>query len=367
MGIRPVMRVGIVGIGIFALFLISPTFVHAADESSVEAAEVPTATTNVGIEQIRSEIATEEDPELRAAMQEQLQLLESGQLDFQTLEQERTAGTSSGPGSNEAGGGRLANSLSSSSVGLVGPPVETGTGATNIGGNYMPPEARAELEKIFQQGTGDPSKDAALREQAEKVMEKYGIEAQEAISPREGFERWQNSEEGQRVDPATRENYREISEKYQAEFERTGGYESHGGGFERDLSDRVPMAEQMTPEAREHMEQEFGASSERSFEAPTHEYESQTHEYEAPTHEYEAPTREYEATTREYEAPTREYEAPTHEYEAPTHEYEAPEQEAPEYEAPEAPQFEAPEFEAPEQGMGGGFEAPESGGQTPQP
>lgn len=380
--------------------LLSIPVVRAADgDGDVVEAAAEADASDASLDHIRAGIAAESDPELRAAMEEQLQLLESGQLDFQTIEREVARGAPTGGGETSGAGTRLADTVPGG--GLVGPPVDIGigggtTGGGTSGGDSLPPEARAELEAIFSQGTGDPSKDGHLREQAEKVFEKYGIDQPGRIdgdhnyegrwsgsggetaggkegqttSPREAFEQWERSEEGQRTDSATREQYREMSEQYQAEFERGGGLEQRGEGFER------AMTEHMAPEAREQMERfmneresmerggmehggmeremmerEFGGpSSERSVEAPTHEYEAPTREYEAatrdyeaPTHEYEAPTREYEAPTHETEAPTRETEAPTREYEAPTHEYETPTHESEtqtrEYEAPTSPEY----------------------------
>lgn len=317
MGMRSMMRVGMVGICTFALFLVAPTFAHAADESSdesfVEAAEVA-GSPEIGLEHMREEIAAESDPELRAAMEEQLNLLESGQLDLQTLERETAFGAPAGTGETSGTGGSLSEAVTRQ--GFLGPPVDTGTGGGSQSGNAMPPDARAELEKIFSQGTGDPSKDSALREQAEQVMEKYGIEREQFGG---GMESGGSMREA---------------------FERGGGLEQRGEGFER------AMTEHMAPEAREQMERfmserdmegremshegmeremmerEFGGTS---SETQTREFEAPTHEYEAPTHEYEAP----EAPTHEYEAPTHEYEAP----EAPTHEYEAPTMESPMHES----------------------------------
>ena len=364
MGMRWAMWV-VAGTGCGLLLLPIPV-VRAADGDVVEAAAEAGAS-DASLDHIRAEIAAESDPELRTAMEEQLQLLESGQLDFQTIEREVALGAPRGTGETTGAGTRLADTLPGG--GLVGPPIDIGigdgTGGGTSGGGYLPPEAREELEAIFSQGTGDPSKDGHLREQAEKVFEKYGIDQPGRIdgdhdgdhdyegrwsggenaggkegqttAPREAFEQWERSEDGQRTDSATREQYREMSEQYQAEFERGGAFEQRGEGFER------AMTEHMAPEAREQMERfmseresmerggmehggmeremmerEFGGpSSERSVEAPTH-------EYEAPTREYEAATREYEAPTHEYEAPTREMEAPTHEYETQTREYEAP-------------------------------------------
>jgi len=286
---------------IIAGFVVGMPASWAADEDAAEAAQVETP--EVSVEHIRAAIEAETDPELREAMADQLELLESGQLDFQTLEREVALGAPPGPGET--------------SRGFVGPPVDirAGGGTTEGGGNYLPPEARAELEAIFSRRTGDPSKDGHLREEAEKVLEKYGVERTEMTSPREAFEQWEQSEQGQRTDSATREQYREMSEQYQTEFEQRGGLEQRGEGFER------AMTEHMAPEAREQMERfmgeresmerggmehggmeremmerEFGGpSSERSVEASTHEYEAP----EATTHEYEAP----EASTTEHEAP----------------------------------------------------------------
>ncbi|OGW91166.1 MAG: hypothetical protein A3D28_04875 [Omnitrophica bacterium RIFCSPHIGHO2_02_FULL_63_14] len=344
MGMRWVMAV--VGLGMSS-FLAVPSGL-AADGTSAEAAE-PSGAPGIAVEQIREAITAESDPELRAAMEEQLHLLESGELDFQTLERGPSLGAPAGAG--EIPGGRVADTFPGG--GVVGPPVDIGRGGTGgqTGGDSLPPEARAELEKIFSQGTGDPSKDGHLREQAEKVFEKYGVEGPTRIdgdhdsegqvtAPREAFERWERSGGGQQADPATREQYREMSEQYQAEFERGGGVErgmEHMAPEAREQMERVMNERDMQGHEmerggmeREMMERELGGpSSERSYEAPTREYEAPTHEYEVPTREYEAPTREYEAPTHEYEAPTHEYEAPTHEpeaptYEAPTHEYEAP-------------------------------------------
>jgi len=230
-------------------FLVMPA-ARAADADAAEA---------VDLSAVRAAIEAESDPELRAIMTEELNALESRGGEMRLTEGERPGGL----GAPE----------------LIGPPVEGGT----KGGQYLPPAARAELEQIFSQGTGDPSKDGHLREQAEKVFEKYGIEHPEIgsfggkegemTSPREAFERWQSSEEGQRTDSATMEHYREMSEQYQAEFEQ------RGEGFER------AMTEHMAPEAREQMERFMSEHEMTQHEAP---------QYEAPTHEYEAPTREYE-------------------------------------------------------------------------
>lgn len=288
MVMRRKWMLGLLLLKAFEVLVLAFLFMPAARAADADAAEA------VDLSAVRAAIDAEPDLELRDAMKEELELLESRGVESLLTDHDRAG----------------------SAPELIGPPVE-GTGG---GGNYLPPAARAELEQIFSQGTGDPSKDGHLREQAEKVMEKYGIEHAEfgnhegkegeMTSPREAFQQWEGSEQGQRTDSATREQYREMSEQYQAEFEQ------RGEGFER------AMTEHMAPEAREQMERQMMEAPTHEYEAPTHEYEAATREYEAPTHEYEAPTRESETQTREYEAPTHEYEAPT--YEAPTHEYEAP-------------------------------------------
>ena len=297
---------------------------RAADGDVVEAAAEASAS-DASLDHIRAEIAAESDPELRTAMEEQLQLLESGQLDFQTIEREVALGAPTGAGETSGAGTRLADTLPGG--GLVGPPVDIGigggtTGGGTSGGDSLPPEARAELEAIFSQGSGDPSKDGHLREQAEQVFEKYGIE-HPTFGGGGDYEG-----RGEGMEHSGGSSSREA-------FERGGAFEQRGEGFER------AMTERMAPEAREQMERFMSEreSMERGgMEHGGMEREMMEREFGGPSSErsVEAPTREIEAPTRETEAPTREYEAPTHEYETPTHESETPTRE---YEAPTSPEY----------------------------
>ncbi|MBI4353816.1 MAG: hypothetical protein HY595_01125, partial [Candidatus Omnitrophica bacterium] len=91
-------RVTVVGLTavfflLLSLVIVAP-LVHAVDEPSAEAAEA--SAPEMSLEHMRAEIAAEEDPELRAAMEEQLDLIESGQLDLQTLERDITGGGAGG-------------------------------------------------------------------------------------------------------------------------------------------------------------------------------------------------------------------------------------------------------------------------------
>jgi hypothetical protein len=215
-------------------------------------------------EQILSEIeATRQtDPALAAEMEEQLRQLDAGELELHSMNAD--GGVAPDAPSLETSGGLPTDGL------LLGPPVDAGTGPT---ADSLPPEVRAQLEKLFdEQGTGDPAKDGAVREEAERILREAGIDPRE-VGP--GHEGWDH--EG---------------------WDREGAEHSW---------------EQMSPEAREQMERFM---SEHELEGPMREYEGMTHEYEAPSAEFEAPTHEYEAPT--YEAPTHEYEAPM--YEAPTYE-----------------------------------------------
>ncbi|MBI3011750.1 MAG: hypothetical protein HYY58_04615 [Candidatus Omnitrophica bacterium] len=367
--------VGVLGCGV-SLCLGTSTSLAADGDSAAEAATTESALEGAGHEQILATIeeTRKTDPELAQEMEQQLKLLESGELnlhDLETAERSLALGAPAGIG-ELPGGGQIGPPGPPVETGLLGPPVWVGTG----GDDNLPPGAKKELEELFKQGTGDPNseKDRELREKAGEILEKYGVDPREIgtgreghdgtsregimNNPREAFEQWERSEQGRNTDPAMVEQYREQAEQYQAEFER-------GGGFERAM-------EQMSPEAREQMERHFGQEREmsgqgqgtereressgpaRESEAPTREHEAAAREYEAPTREHEAMTREYEAQTREYEAPsrevetvTRDYEAPTREYEAPTHEAEMPSRE---YEAP-TPEYQAPErtYEAPPQ------------------
>lgn len=292
LGFIGITVVVVVGLALIKLFLVPTCW--AADGGSAEAAEVAVPDA-ASVEHIREAIQAETDPELRQAMEEQLQLLESGQLDLQTLERDRL--TLGAPpivtdGTGATGGGRPGGQL-------IGPPVEIGTGGQGQG-ESLPPEVRAQLEQLFQErGTGDPARDAAVRAEAEQILREHGI------------------------DP------REMGPGHEGEWEREGSYwqGDRGEGFER------AHLEQMSPEAREQMErffseQEVGEHSEVNRETFQQDFETFQ--------------REYEATTNQYEAPTHEYEAPVNEYEAPTHEYEAPEYDSPEENAPRDYDYQPP-------------------------
>lgn len=231
---------------------------HASATLAEDHATAPT------LDEIRKAIEAETDPELKTAMEEQLRLLETGQLDLTTLRhEEKDLALGAPPVTGTVPGG---TTLPDGSLGtpLPMPVVDVG-GGPPIGGRAgeadLPPEARKELEELFKQGTGDPTsaKDQELREKASEILEKYGID------PRE-------------VGPG---------------HEHEGEWQERGEGFER------AYLEHMAPEAREQMERFFEGEHgtfERTFEAP----ESIVHEastYEAPTHEYEMPQSE----PREYE------------------------------------------------------------------
>jgi len=110
---------------------------------------------------------------------------------------------------------------------LVGPPVEGQTG------EYLPPEARAQLEKLFQeQGTGDPAKDAHVREEAKRILKEYGIEHpdwehegewekgdwKEHMSP-EAHEQMERLYEGEHHDEMEREAFERTSETPERMYE----------------------------------------------------------------------------------------------------------------------------------------------------
>jgi len=229
---------------------------HAADDVASSDDGIASSDNEVTLDQVRELIEAETDPELRAEMEAQLHLMESGQLDVHTIERELVSGAPSAR-QDAVGGPRSSDGL------LVGPPIEIGMTGGATAGNYLPPEARAELEQLFQQGTGDPSQDGHLREQAEQIMEKYGIER-----PAEGMEG-------------------------RGEFE-------HGGNMERAMEQMGAETREQTEHQMERMEREFGGPpSERSVEAPTREYEAPTHEYEARSRESEAPQHEQDMPMHE--------------------------------------------------------------------
>lgn len=243
----------------------------SARTADAEAATLPAEANDESTHaQILQAIDTEPDPELKALMREELSRLESGELSPRDLE--------------------------------LGAPPSTGEQPGAVGGtsgDYLPPAARQELEALFSQGTGNPSSqtDQALREEAEKIFEKYGI------------------------DP------RELGPGHEGDSERGG----MGGGHGREDVGLERAFEQMSPEAREQMERfmsehegmerpELFREMEHSLEAPNHEFETPVHDSEAPQHEYEAP--QHEDAAPEYEVPQQEYQAP----EQPDHEYQPPEQ-----------------------------------------
>jgi len=232
----------------------------SARAADAEATELPGATAEANAEsahaQILQAIDAEPDPELKALMREELSHLESGELSLQELE--------------------------------LGAPPSTGEGPGAVGGtsgDYLPPAARQELEALFSQGTGDPSSqtDQALREEAEKIFEKYGIDPREFGSGHEG------------------------------DHERfIGGAEA----FERMSPEAL---EHMSPEAREQMErlmsEHEGMERPELFQEMEHSSATDTPTFEAPPHDAEAPQQEYqedqapEQTEYEYQPPQPEYES----------------------------------------------------------
>ena len=312
MGMRLMM--GVFGMGLLFTMSSVPSAWAADGDATAEAASVePVAvdapaiegvdTTDTAREHILQEIEAvrQTDPELAAEMEEQLKLLDSGQLDltggtnvaFTAQASEGTTGLL--PGStglqNSAG---PQNATGRPGAELIGPPTE-GTG----GGmpEYMTPELRDQLFNVFDGvGRGELTEDQA-RGQAEAILREHGIDPREMGQGHEGFERDQGNGE-----------------------QRGGSSE----GMERAF-------EQMSPEGREQMERFFESEgSSREFEGQTH--EQMEREFETLQREYElaapeSPAREFESSQREYEAPQG--------YEAPEREYQMPEQQ--QYERPPQP------------------------------
>jgi hypothetical protein len=285
-------RIGSLMVGVSLVLCVGHVSARAADVA--EAAEPAAATPAVAdpaLEQIHAAINAETDPELRAAMEEQLHLLETGQLELTDRELGRGA---AGGGADALPEGRLTDPLSSG--GRLGQSTDAGVGPR--GDEDLPAEARARLEQLFQEeGTGNPALDGEVRAKAEGILKEYGIDQNEFGPDHEGdYER--------------------------GGFGR-GGYEARGqedGGRERAF-------EQMSPEAREQMERfsqerELGSSDafremERGVDGPTHEHDASMWGVEAPTSD--APTHEYEAPAA-YEAPQQESQAagqPEHDYQPP--------------------------------------------------
>lgn len=318
MGMRGIAAGLVVGL---SFLLISPSC-WAADGDVAEAAPLTeTSATSLDVDHIRAEIEATRltDPELAEEMAEQLELVESGQLSYEAITQEASRSTEGSATGSSLSGERLAGTGGE----MMGTPFTGGfrgsSGETTRQGDpaYMTPELRAALQDVYDQVQGGTLSEGDARARAESILSEHGVtEAMremgqghegEMTSPREAFGQWERSEEGQRTDAATREQYREMSERYQAEFEHGGG----GFGGEREFGERA--AERMSHEA--HEAERF--MSERDS--------STTHE--GSTREYDAPTREYEAVTHEYDAPTSSYEAPEqqqHEYQPPEQQYQQP-------------------------------------------
>jgi len=263
MGMR--VMLGVFGMGL-ALTMSSVPSAWAADgDATAEAAFVePVAVDTPAIEhadamdttreQILQEIESvrETDPELAAEMENQLQLLDSGELDLTgARDAALTAPTSEG-----------ATSLPGSATGQSG---------GGVGGmpSAMTPELREQLFDVFDSvGRGELTEDQA-RGQMETIMREHGIDSREMGQGYEGTE------------------------------------QEHREAFERAM-------EQMSPEAREQMEREF-ETFQREYElaapeSPEREFEASVHEYEAPEapEGYEAPEHEYEMPAQQqYEAPSQ--------------------------------------------------------------
>ncbi len=299
--------------GIALMFLSIVPSVFAADGDAAPAAGV---LDDAGRQQILQTIEATRatDPELAAEMEQQLQLLESGQFDPRAIESEHGRPGGAVPG--EALAGALPSSLPRG--GYVGPPVDGGSGIGPRGNESLPPEVRSQLEQLFrEQGTGDPAKDGHVREQAEKILREHGIDPREVGPGHEGWEGrgWQDAN-GDNLD------------------DRTGSVgDARGRGLDRDLLDRGAGIErsweQMSPEAREQLERFYGDHEGTAPEAREYEAYRELFEREAGTL-----PQEHETLERAFEAPT----APVHEYEAPAYEG-----------TPHEPTYEAPQYEAPPQ------------------
>ncbi len=260
---------GVVVMGFVTSLLVMPS-VWAADEQAVEAAQVSDAT----LTEIRQAIAAETDPVLKAAMEEQLRLLETGQLDLTTLGHEEKDLALGAP--------QLTGTVPSGTTppeGLLGPPrdkplpmpvVDIGGGPPIGGGDYLPPEARKELEELFKQGTGDPTseQDRELREKAHEILEKYGIEPREMDHEGE----WKEGEWQERGEGFERAYLEHMSPEAREQMERFYDHEV----FEHEF---------LAPESSVEREIEFGAPSlevERVFEAPVYEPQESQQYLESP-------------------------------------------------------------------------------------
>ena len=330
----------IVGMGSLGISLLSALpVVHAAadaasapDEPALDASQG--GTSNATLDQLRTAIEAETDPELKDVMKEQLKLVESGQLDLHTLE---TPGTERG-GAQGAGtqapldpntGHRLVDGLPNG--GLVGRPVDLGAppGSGGSGGtigppgegnggtlNYMTPELREQLFTVYDGVANGKMTEQEARAKAEGILQEHGLDPHE-------------------VGPA------------HDSLDHQGMHEGTNAGLERSEGfDRVAM-EHMSPEAREQMERFSGDHEMDRPEQPREllEHEATGHdprEFETLERADETPTHEYEAASRE--AVSHEYEAPVHDDEA-SQPHEGPEQQE---QAPH-PESQHPESYAPPQ------------------
>lgn len=305
-------RIGSMTLGVSLVLCVGHVSARAADGAeAAEPAVADHAVADSALEQIRAAVDAETDPELRAAMEEQFHLLETGQLEL--TDRELWRGTAEGV-ADASTGGRVAEALSIG--GRLEPSTDVGVGLR--GDESLPAEARTRLEQLFQEeGTGHSAQDGEVRAKAEEILKEYGIDPSEFGPGHEG-----DHERGG--------------------FGR-GDHETRGQedvGLERAF-------EQMSPEAHEQMERVYQEREmERGVEGPMHEQDAPMREFEAPT--FEAPTHEYEAPTHDFEAPQHEYEAPQHEYEtsdheAPQQEYQAPEQMEHEYQPPQGYESQPPQ------------------------
>lgn len=275
-------RIGSMIVGVSLALCAGHVAARAADGAgAAEPGVADHAVADPALEQIRAAVNAEADPELRAAMEEQFHLLETGQLELTDREFGRGA-----------------------AEGVAGAPADAGVGPR--GDDHLPTEARARLEQLFQEeGTGHPALDGEVRAKAAEILKEYGIDPKEFGPGHEG-----DQERG---------------------GVGRGGDEARGRedvGLERAF-------EQMSPEAREQMERVYQEREMgRGGEGPMHEQDAPMRDFEAPTSD--APAHEYEAPTHDVEAPQPDHDAPQHEYETPA--YEAPTQDA---HAPEQPEHES--------------------------
>lgn len=116
----------------------------------------------------------------------------------------------------------------------------------------MPPEVRAQLETLFQEkGTGDPSKDAHVREEAERIMREHGIEPPK-FEHEGNWERHEGmgpSEAPHPADRETMERYHEMMERGEMSHEHQREYEAVRESFERETPTTYEAPQQReTPE-----------------------------------------------------------------------------------------------------------------------